>query len=503
MVADREQSPRMIGSVADSASQCPDRLLAGIAQMALEAVPAAARCVIHLLDPSGSALQARYCSSPSSGGASQVGIPVGAGIAGRALQELRLICVDDAAEDPRFLPLQSEADIRSLLVAPLCLSDVPLGTLSLSSPRSHAFGPVDCQSTRWVAAQASMSLWMASMPLEAGLQRALDDDLADCAPDGLLFLDGQGRVAGISPGLRRILELDSGEAGSGLLPGALYLLDDPCGAVQGSYRAELDLASGRRVILLLRPLPLNPPQMARAFLVRDITRARPLARTRMLPVSLVSHELRTSLQDMLGFLALLNDGCSTREECQRYLGHIEDEIEGMSRLVDDLVGLSQIEMERFSVRAEPVRMDLLVRDVVSRHTPRAERGTLCLRIGRANEPLWALADRLRTEQVLKNLIHNAIKYAPAGSAIEVSARRDQRQVIVSVADQGPGISAEDLPHLFDPFYRGRPGAHKPGMGLGLYISRQIAKALGGDVWVESQEGAGSTFSFSLPAHEQA
>ena len=176
---------------------------------------------------------------------------------------------------------------------------------------------------------------------------------------------------------------------------------------------------------------------------------------------------------------------------------------GMSPIAwwnDDLVELSRIEMGRFTVRTQRVRLDALVSEVTDRLRPRAQFRGLNLTFEGPVSPVWAEIDALRITQVLNNLIENALKFVPSGGAIDVSVRPEgERHVLVSVADTGPGIPEPALARLFERFYQVHSEPHRStqGMGLGLYTCREIIGAHGGEIWAESVYGAGSTFRLRL------
>lgn len=215
-------------------------LLQTIVDAALGIVPAATKCVIHLLDASGTRLQARFCSDPSPAMLQGSGMPANVGIAGRALREKRLVCVEDASKDPDFVPLRSGTDLRSLLVVPLIVQDVPLGTLSLSSDRPAAFGAEDCQHADILGAQASVAIRQLHLLLEANTQRARSDAIIESMSDGLLILDAQGHIVRANATLYRMLglPLEEREAQHNLQNALLDDLLDPQATFMGPWETE-------------------------------------------------------------------------------------------------------------------------------------------------------------------------------------------------------------------------------------------------------------------------
>ena len=218
-------------------------------------------------------------------------------------------------------------------------------------------------------------------------------------------------------------------------------------------------------------------------------------------VSMVSHELRAPLTNINGSVELLLQAPDLRDASSRQLlGIIGDQSARLTRLVRGILNVSRIEAGKLKLSRKAVDLAGLIQKVVSNCVPPSTTHPVQLAIAADLPAVRADADRV--EEILLNLIDNAIKYSPEGGAITISAAPgpDQRDVTVTVADHGIGIPQRQLTRIFEKFYRldQRDARETYGYGLGLYISKRLIEAHGGRIWAESQEGVGSTFRFSLP-----
>jgi len=221
-------------------------------------------------------------------------------------------------------------------------------------------------------------------------------------------------------------------------------------------------------------------------------------------LSIASHELRTPVTSIKGYTQLakmlIKEGdLNTSEE---YLDIALDQIDRMSRLILELLDVSRIETGRLEIRREPIAWAHFVRDVVHRHhTAVSDRR---FHVSVPDEGKIVTGDRDRLEQVLGNLLENAVKYSPDGSDVTVTVDDRGDSFVTAVCDRGIGIPVDELAQVFERFHRGRhvSSTNYGGLGLGLYITKQIIERHGGTIWVDSKEGQGTTFFFSLPAAEE-
>jgi signal transduction histidine kinase len=214
-------------------------------------------------------------------------------------------------------------------------------------------------------------------------------------------------------------------------------------------------------------------------------------------LSIVSHELRTPLTTIKGYAQMLRRKLSETPDGLRFAVNIDAQVSRLSRLVDDLLDVTRFSRGQFELRRQRLDLRPLLEDVAARFRVVAPDHEFRLDLDSGSfDGTW---DRDRLEQVMNNLVGNAVKYSPDGGTVTISTRHEDGHLVVAVRDEGIGIAEEDQKHLFERFYRGRAeGGSVKGLGLGLYVTQRIVEAHGGNVGVRSRRGEGSEFYFSLP-----
>ncbi|NNJ08968.1 PAS domain-containing sensor histidine kinase [Chloroflexales bacterium ZM16-3] len=217
-------------------------------------------------------------------------------------------------------------------------------------------------------------------------------------------------------------------------------------------------------------------------------------------IAIAAHELRAPLTVLLGQAQLLQRRFNAREDVdprdRRSVDMLVDQSLRLAQLVSALLDATAIEHGQLRVSTTMLDLSALVDRVVLNLQPVLSTHTLRLNV--VGEPLWVVGDALRLEQVLQNLLQNAVKYSPAGSEIVIEVAPQEHQVRIAIRDYGSGIAASARPSLFQRFFRAADEYATTGLGLGLYISKAIMDLHGGDIEVESAVGAGSTFTMRLP-----
>jgi two-component system, OmpR family, phosphate regulon sensor histidine kinase PhoR len=366
--------------------------------------------------------------------------------------------------------------------------------------------------------------------LKATLQRRETEErrlrtIMENMGEGLLVLDAAGRVSLVNPAAGSVLGL-TGDAilGQTALEAVrsheLYDLIKAAAEDAGPVRAEITLLPPRRRILAGTAVAMRSAVGAlqgTVVALRDITQLKRLEEVRMEFVMNVSHELRTPLTAIRGYTeTLLDGGLQDKENAHKFLDIVQRHAERLSRLLDDLLDLSDIELDRTRLQRGPVPLPDVVRQVVALLTAKAEKKSIRLDVSIPDGIPPVLADRDRLIQILVNLVDNAVKYTPEGGAVTVGARpapegggageqgsrgaAGRPMLEIFVSDTGIGIPQKDLPRLTERFYRVDKTRSRElgGTGLGLAIVKHIVAAHEGSLAIESTPGKGTLIRIRIP-----
>lgn len=325
--------------------------------------------------------------------------------------------------------------------------------------------------------------------------------------DGLLALDSGGRVIKLNPVAQRMFQT-SEEAVLGRFPDDLWpdvRLSPALVQARVEGRPLIQEVHAGPLILLAHVTPLQGERNRPAGTVvvfHDITDLEKLEAMRREFVANVSHELKTPLTTVKSYVETLLDGAADDEEVRaRFLKVVESETDRMARLVKDLLHLSQLDQGNAHWDVQAFEIPLLVEECIAKLTVQIERKDLRIRRTFASNAKPGLFDRDKLQQVVLNLLANAVEFTPSGGEIAVDIRNEGAMVRVAVRDSGIGIPKEDLPRIFERFYRVDKARSRMlgGTGLGLAIARQIVEMLGGAISIESDLGKGTEVVFTVPA----
>ena len=460
--------------------------------------------------------------------------PRGIGLGWLVVASGEPILSNDVASDPRRAQFPPARRIPgSYLATPLVWHDKPFGVLQLAAEAPGAFRPTDLTLLKTVGALISGPIELATRyRAEVELRGALDqargrlEAILEHAPMGVLFFDREHRLAFANPALTEVLNLlpkDELQLGRSWMELAGLLAHRRWGGGPGRLLEMIEATQQLRDEVMVSDFPLRAPdRMLRRIaapvfesdefsghllILLDITAEREALRQseqavalRDRFISIASHELKTPLTSIKGAAQLLlrlhTAGQLDLDRAVRSLETIDAQAARIRLLVDDLLDVSRMQAGRMELRPEPADLAALVAGVVAT-LPEASRARVRLDLPPSLPGVW---DPLRLEQVVLNLLDNALKYSPPDEPVEVRLARQGDAAVLTVTDHGAGIPATDLPALFRPFSRASNAAalDVSGLGLGLFITRQIVEGHGGDIAVASAEGEGTTITVRVP-----
>ncbi len=428
------------------------------------------------------------------------------------------------ARYPDFGAIVARMGYGAWVVLPLPVDGRILGAVGLSLHGPRTFTAEDRSLAQTVAQQSAQALQRAIL-FEAEQRARAETELArdalrtliDTLPVAVLAADGEGVITLSNAAAHEILGVETGRraleppASYGLLrpdrtPYPLPDLPLPR-ALRGEAVRDVPLlvrrADGREFWLSASATPIRGAEGERPGAVitfTDITAQHELQEQREDILRAVSHDLRNPLTAVLVQAQVL----ARRLEQAGLAGRERESAEAivaaarrMNAIIQDLVDAARLEAGQLRLAPMPVTMQEYVPGLVQRLAGTMPVQRVEVAIPQDLAPVRADPDRL--DRILTNLLSNALKYSPGGSPVTVTARRQGDEVVTSVTDRGPGIPPEQIPRLFQRYYRAEAARQgREGLGLGLYITRKLVEAHGGRIWVESEVGVGSTFSFSLP-----
>jgi len=338
-------------------------------------------------------------------------------------------------------------------------------------------------------------------------ERARLAAVLDQMTDGVLIVDSQGKIQFANPASKKLFETVDPINRSIVEVVRHHQLVEAWRRCQqtNELQSESVEVPARRQFLQLVVVP-DTHAGGSLLLVQDLTRVRRLETVRRDFISNISHELRTPLASLKALTETLQNGAlSDMEAGPRFLSRIVTEVDALTQMTQELLDLSRIESGQVELNLAPISPKKLLMSAGDRMKLQAERAGLTLRVECSDDLPNVRADQARLEQVLVNLIHNAVKFTrPGGEVVLLAEAADTEErsagsgVRFGVKDTGIGIPSEDVSRIFERFYRVDRSRSGSGTGLGLSIARHIVETHRGKIWVDSIEGRGSTFFFTIP-----
>jgi len=424
-----------------------------------------------------------------------------------------------------------EIGLSSLIIAPMIIAGEPMGTLVLASTGQGGlrYSGADIDFVFSLASRAALAVRNARLVRALNYERREAERRAaelfavlHSDPNGVALFGPDGRLRFCSPSLDTITTYKlSAQVGRHyrdlLMSGEVPRPPDATGAGLAHVDAIFaDQASTARDLIKLGQPPrdvirstspvVSPggDYLGRLFVYVDVTAERELDRQRADFLTIAAHEMRTPLTPLSMYLQTIERRQSRGLAIDpQLIAKSRRQVTRLERLVQDLLDVSRLDAGRVELRLEDVPLDALVDEVAADFRAGSRQHELV--VERPAAPLLVPGDRERLEQVVVNLLQNAIKYSPRGGRISVRVFPEGREAVVEVTDQGIGIPAEEHTKLFKRFFRARNAAasNYGGLGIGLYVSHDIIERHGGRFEVESQVGKGTTFRFRLPVSDGA
>ena len=447
-----------------------------------------------LLDELSSELYMRSSKNFDEEFASTFRLRVQDSLAGQVIASGRPVLLDERAPQK----IKTSYLVHSLLYVPLRVRGRTIGVLGVDNRKAgRALTQEDVTVMSAIADYAAIAIDNARLyqKTEADL-RKLETVLTQ-TEDAVLLVDLENRLLMANGSACQAFGVDGVLIGRSLVesfddPSLFELVRAPGNLPR---RSEILVADGRVFNAQRTPIP----GVGQAVVMQDITHLKELDRIKSEFVTTVSHDLRSPLTAILGYVELIGRAGPVNEQQAEFIRRVRVSVEHITALISDLLDLGRIEAGLDSAK-EPVPLAALARYAVDGLRGVAETRGLNLETELPEDLPLLAGDPIRLRQMIGNLIENAIKYTPQGGCVRVDAYADQDQVILRVHDTGRGISPADQPYLFDKFYRaGNVSGDTTGTGLGLSIVKSIVDQHHGRVWVESAIGKGSCFTVVLPA----
>jgi PAS domain S-box-containing protein len=400
---------------------------------------------------------------------------------------------------------------------PLITREKVLGVIFVFRNYVGIFSSNDRALLQDFANQAAIAVDNAKLYQQVSQEKQRMDALLDSAADGILIISPAHMITRSNPAFARMLEepiesitgkshdevihlschegmltLEQAEAGGWpLTPNATLYVE-----------GDLERASGISLPVGITYAPLVSTEgnlLNIIATVRDITRFREAEELKSTFISVISHELKTPVALIKGYVGTLRreDANWDRVIIKDSLEVIEEEADRLTGLIENLLDASRLQAGGLSINSSDVALDMIAERIAKRFQNQSSIHTI--EVDFTQDFPIVTGDETRLEQVLSNLVSNAIKYSPQGGEIRISGQVRPTQIIVCVSDSGPGVAPEDIPHLFDRFYRSSTAKKTTkGAGLGLYLARAVIEAHGGRIWVDPRPGNGARFCFSIP-----
>ncbi len=421
-------------------------------------------------------------------------LPVEDTLPGQVLRTGKPVIIDE--KSPK--KIKTAYLVHSIMYVPLFIQERPIGVLGVDNRQSgHKFSEYHLKLVSTLADYAAIAIENARLYTSSRTEREKLETILTQITDGVIVLDKESCLVLINQSARQAFNVEEeqplGKPVQQVVnhPDLIEILSQ---ADNHPTRSEITLEDGRVLYTQTSPIP----EVGLVATMQDITRLKELDRIKSEFVSTVSHDLRSPLTAILGYIDLMERVGPVNDKQKEFLHRIDTSVQNITTLINDLLDLGRIEAG-FDTRREFVPLATLIQHALEVMQEQASKKKLSLthQIEAGLPQVYGIPSQLR--QMLSNLVNNAMKYTPAGGHIHIQAAGENGQVILRVEDNGQGIPINDQPHIFDKFYRAsNVSIDIPGTGLGLAIVKSVVENHKGRIWLDSTPGQGSKFTVVLP-----
>lgn len=416
-------------------------------------------------------------------------------LAGQVIQTGEPILLDNTIPQK----IKSQYLVRSLVYVPITVSEQTIGVLGIDNRQAgRPFTGPDQRVLQALADYAAVAIENARLYARSEAQRIELETFLHETEDGVVVVGPDNRLILINPAASDAFGVNQPNA-TGQLFDSVIFNAQARGLFNGQSRGgEIQLEDGRVFNAHVTPIA----SVGRALVMQDITHLKKLDRIKSEFVTAVSHDLRSPLTAILGYVDLIQRGGPVNEQQAEFIARVRQSVHAINSLITDLLDLGRIEAG-FDTQKEPTSLAAIARYAVDAFKPQADAKQQLLVVSLPEGLPRVFANTLRLRQMVANLLDNAIKYTPPGGDVHITVSADGDQLILMVSDGGIGIAPADQPYIFDKFYRAsnvRVGY--AGTGLGLSIVKSIVEAHSGRIWLDSKLNQGTTFTVVLPKHKE-
>jgi signal transduction histidine kinase/DNA-binding response OmpR family regulator len=451
---------------------------------------------LFLADDSQTHLHFTLSSNPGSRGTLALKVPFGEGLVGSCVLEGTGLFSNDPYNHAHFVPeidTITGFEAQSVLAVPLTIKSRIIGAIELLNKQSGPFDMHDVSLLRAMGMPMAVAVDNARLFEQIERERATLKAVMEGGANPILIVDQGTRLLLCNPAAEIVFGLSTEDMRRDLaevtgIPRLAELV------AQGNITTNEISVHNRIYLTSIAPVA----KVGSVIVMQDITYLKELDRAKSDFVTAVTHDLRSPLTAITGFIDLLRDAGPLNEQQNEFVSHARQSTAKMRRLIDDLLDLAKIEA---GLGASTTTCDLyaIAEEVVAELQGAAIQQHIQLSVEKKGDVPEIHGDPNRLRRAIANLVGNALKYTPEGGTVRVDLEVSDGRVLLAVVDSGRGIPKDDMPYIFDPFYRVAEHQDVDGSGLGLAMVKSIVDVHGGTISVNSQVGQGSQFTISLPA----